>query len=164
LAAAVPVVVLVPSDEVKLPTAAVAEVRNEVASACRLLSALLALEYRLLSSLERLLLTEGSAVAATEEMLEATEAADASRDDIAPARDDVMELNSEGKAVASDDATDAMSDPAAPATDVTSPATELTIDPKSWALALSAKAAKTRGLVKCILKDDGIAGFAEAAV
>lgn len=104
-------------------------------------------------------------------MLEATEAADASREDNALPSDDVMELNSEGKAVASDDATDATFDPAAPAADVMSPAadvmspaTEETIDPKSWAWALSAKAAKTRGLVKCILKGDVIAGLTEIAV
>jgi len=44
-----------------------------------------------------------------------------------------------------------MSDPAPPTADVTSPATELTSDPRSWAVTLTARAAKRRGLVKCIL-------------
>jgi len=66
---------------VALPRAEVAEVRKEVTSALMLLWALLTLDDKLLRSLERLLRTSGAAVAATEEMLEATEAADASIDE-----------------------------------------------------------------------------------
>lgn len=154
---AVPVPVL-EVEEVKELTLEFIELTADVAWAPMLLSATLARDDRLLSWLERLLRAESSAVAATEEMLEATDDIDASSDENSLPSDDVTE----GRADAIDVISDVMSDPtapaaevmseaAAPATDVMSPATELTSDPRSWALALKANVAMRRGWTKCIL-------------
>lgn len=78
-------------DDKELPTAAVADVKNEVACDLRLLSAALASEYTLLNSLERLLRAEEPAVEATDSMLDTLEATDASMEDAAAPSEEVMD-------------------------------------------------------------------------
>ena len=109
-----------------LPAAPVADVIRDEALDATLLATLLAPDKTLLSSLERLLRTEGSAVAATEEMLDTSEAAEASRELTAPAREDVMEVKSDEMALAMEVATDSIPLPRVPAALVTSPTADVT--------------------------------------
>lgn len=131
---------LLETDEVRLPTALVAELIKELPAAVALLTRLFsreeALAKTLLMRLDRLLWADGAAVAASDRRLEATDSAsdwieaasDVKRDTTESAPEGTllaMDEASEAADVTNDPPTEVASEAMDPASDVASPATEV---------------------------------------
>ena len=133
---ATPVAVL-PAEEVRLPAAAVAEVKNEVALLNRPLSRELALASTLLILLSILLWAEGAAAAALDRRLEANDSAEDTIEEASDSSEEKTDPTLVGKLLVIDensDAADVITDPpnevASPTTEVASEATESIAEPR----------------------------------